>query len=104
MIIILRYKINQNAQIHPLVTLEQNYPNPCSGESALRFGLPRRCAVTLRVFDLLGRTVATVLDGEMDTGPHSARFDAGSLANGTYTILLQADGALIARRMTVLRK
>jgi len=85
------------------VTLMQNYPNPFNPSTTIRFALPETMHVALRVFDLLGRQVATVTEGTFDAGSHSVVFNASSLPSGVYLYQLEADGARITRRMTLMK-
>jgi hypothetical protein len=95
----------------PLTTqLFQNYPNPFNGETQIRFvvaGLPGgredRTRATLRVFDLLGREVATVAEGLFPPGSHTVRFDARGLASGFYWYRLQDGSTAVTRPMILLR-
>ncbi len=64
--------------------LEQNYPNPFNPSTTIRFSLPKREHVTLKVFDVLGREVATLVDGAVDTGEHAVMFNATALPSGIY--------------------
>ena len=57
--------------------------------------------VSLRVFDLLGRVVATVFEGRLEAGRHVVRFDASRLAPGVYLCVLTARGGSATRRMVV---
>jgi len=66
-------------------TLHQNYPNPFNPVTRIAFDLPDSDIVTLRVYDVTGRHVATLLDGAATAaGQHHVTFDAGGLASGLY--------------------
>jgi len=66
------------------VVLWQNYPNPFNPTTTIRFSLSRREHVTLKVFDVLGREVAKLVDKELNPGEHSVVFDATGLPSGEY--------------------
>ena len=83
--------------------LGQNYPNPFNPSTTIRFGLPERSAVTIKVFNLLGGEVATVVDGIYDAGERTVEFDAANLASGVYVYRLQAGTFTQTRKMVVLR-
>lgn len=72
------------------VDLHQNYPNPLNPNTTIRFSLPRHEYVTLKLFDVLGREVATLVDRELNPGEHSILFDATDLPSGVYFYHLQA--------------
>jgi uncharacterized protein (DUF1501 family) len=84
--------------------LEQNYPNPFNPTTRIGYrvsGLGSR--VKLAVYDLLGREVAVLVDGEMAPGRYSVTFDARNLASGVYLYRLEAGTYSETRRMTVVR-
>jgi hypothetical protein len=84
--------------------LGQNYPNPFNPNTTIRFDLPAPRHVTLKVFDLLGREVATLLDEQRREGEHTVRFDASRLTSGMYTYRLQAGANSVAiKKMLLLR-
>jgi hypothetical protein len=86
-----------------LFTLAQNYPNPFTGSTTIDFEIEEAGYVTLRVFDVLGRQVAVVIDGTLPADSHTARLDAGSLATGTYVYTLELNGQVLgSRRMLVI--
>jgi hypothetical protein len=84
--------------------LEQNYPNPFNPATAIPFRLSENGIVTLEVFDLLGRKVATVLDRrEFSTGDHQATFIANGLPSGTYVAAMSVGGRRQFIKMLLLR-
>jgi hypothetical protein len=65
--------------------LTQNYPNPFNPSTTIRFSLPENAAVRLTVYDLLGREVASLVDGALyAAGDHQVRFEADGLPAGVY--------------------
>lgn len=90
------------------LALGQNAPNPFEATTEIPFSLDQAGPVTLRVYDVLGRRVATLVDGELAAGAHSAAWsgttEAGQpAASGTYVYRLEAGGQTLTGRMTVVR-
>jgi hypothetical protein len=87
--------------------LDQNFPNPfpspANPQTLIRFELPHREHVSLRVYDMLGREVATLLDEVVDAGFQTVRFDAGNLASGVYLYQILTPSFRAARRMLIVR-
>jgi len=73
-------------EVHPnWISVVQNYPNPFNPTTTIAFQLSDESKVTVRVMNILGQQVATIVDGEeMDGGSQSVLFEAGSLASGVY--------------------
>ncbi|MDO9695690.1 MAG: FlgD immunoglobulin-like domain containing protein, partial [Candidatus Latescibacteria bacterium] len=90
------------------LALAQNRPNPFNPSTEIRFSVPRTTDVSLKVYDLAGRVVRTLFDGELQGGEHTAVWhgedDAGARASsGLYVYRLTAGGTTVARKMMLLK-
>lgn len=85
------------------LVLKQNYPNPFAGETTIAYRIGEPATVSLEIFDIWGRRIATVLDAEQAPGFYRARFTAGELAPGVYFYRLAAGAEALTRPMTVYR-
>ncbi len=83
--------------------LEQNSPNPFNGQTRIGFRVPGSGVVTLRVFDLLGHEVATLIDRWMAVGEYTTTFDSGMLASGIYLCRLTTGSSVSTKRMLLVR-
>jgi hypothetical protein len=83
--------------------LDQNFPNPFNPEATIAFALAVRARTSIRIFDVLGMEVATLLDGDMPAGEHQVVWHAGWHASGTYFYELRSGGFRAMRRMVLLR-
>ncbi len=83
--------------------LSQNYPNPFNPATKIDFSLPSAGHTTLKVFDMLGKEVATIVNDILPEGFHFRNFNAANLASGVYLYRLQSGGLVQTRRMVVLR-
>lgn len=75
--------------------LHQNYPNPFNASTMISFHLPVAAVVTLKVFDVRGNEVSTLINGKKSAGAYLVRFDAAGLASGIYFYRLEARGAML---------
>jgi hypothetical protein len=85
--------VERTGQLPSNFALEQNYPNPFNPTTMIRFSLPTSAKVTLKVYDVVGREVAELVDQELSAGVYNYRFDANRLAGGTYFCRMTATGA-----------
>ena len=85
------------------LTLGNVSPNPVSGNGRIQFSLHTSTNVSVKVYDLLGRAVMTLVDGARAQGANDVRFDASSLTTGMYLVRMEADGYVLSQRMTVVR-
>ena len=79
------------------------YPNPFNPATTIEFSLPRTSEVTLKVFNLLGEEVATLLSASLLSGSHSIKWNASNLASGVYLYRLQAGNFVEIRKMILMR-
>jgi hypothetical protein len=89
------------------IELFQNFPNPFNPSTRIRFTVPAsvgtRHVVSLRVYDLLGREVRTLVNEKLQAGSHEVTFNAGGLASGTYSCRLQAGDLVQTKKLLLLR-
>ncbi|MGQ9561274.1 MAG: T9SS type A sorting domain-containing protein [Candidatus Oleimicrobiaceae bacterium] len=83
--------------------LMQNYPNPFNPVTTIPFTLARQSFVELKVYDMQGREIKTLLSQKMDAGEHSVTFDASGLPTGHYFYRLIVDGKIMTKSMTLVK-
>jgi hypothetical protein len=83
--------------------LAQNYPNPFNPTTTIRYRLTTRSRVTLKVYDVLDREVATLVSRVEEPGYKAVQFDAGGLASGVYFYRMQAGSLVDVKKLVVLR-
>lgn len=83
--------------------LEQNYPNPFNPATAIRFSIPSAANVELRVYDMLGREVAMLVNEFKNAGTYQVGFEAGRIATGIYFYKLSAGNFTQIRKMLLIK-
>jgi hypothetical protein len=83
--------------------LAQNFPNPFNPTTSITFGVARRSALRLVVYDLLGRKLMTLADGVYEAGTYSAKADFTGRASGVYFYRLEAGSFQQVRKLVVAR-
>jgi len=83
--------------------VNQNYPNPFNPSTVIRFGLPTSTHVVVKIYNMLGQEVSTLLDEWKDAGQYEVTFDAGHLSSGVYLYRVQAGDAVTTKRMMLVK-
>ena len=83
--------------------LKQNYPNPFNPSTVIPFSVQGAGHVSLKVFDLVGREVANLIDGNYEAGSHEAIFNASELPSGTYLCRLRIGANTAIRKMLLIK-
>jgi enterochelin esterase-like enzyme len=87
----------------PAYNLAQNYPNPFNPVTNISYKLAKGGYVTLKIYDLLGREIAALVNEYKSQGRHDVRFDASGFASGVYVYGLRVNGFSSFRKFTVLK-
>jgi hypothetical protein len=97
-------KVKQNTTAIPTRhRLEQNYPNPFNPTTQIQYALPKSGRATLKIYDMAGREVATLVDQYQTAGEFTVTFNATQLATGVYFYRLNAGDYNEVKRMTLLK-
>jgi len=83
--------------------LFQNYPNPFNPQTNISFNLPEESFVKLKVINILGETISTLINERLSTGNHSIMFDGANLSSGIYLVVLESDNLVLTRKMILLK-
>ena len=83
--------------------LRQNFPNPFNPATGIQYDLPKSSYVTLTIYDMLGREIAKLMDGEQLAGSYTARFDASRLPSGVYFYRLTAGNYVSTQKMILMK-
>jgi len=83
--------------------LQQNYPNPFNPFTTINFTIPKSSFVTLKIFDINGSDVATLVSNEMPAGNHSTEWDAANMPSGIYFYRIQAEDFTATRKFVLMK-
>jgi N-acetylmuramoyl-L-alanine amidase len=90
--------------LQPLVySLGQNYPNPFNPQTTIDFSVPSAGFVSLKIYDMIGREVATLVQSELSPGRYQATWDATHFSSGTYFYRMSTDDFVSVKRLTLLK-
>ncbi len=95
--------IKKLAELPKEFMLYQNYPNPFNPTTVIQYQIPHTAFVTLKVYNILGKVVATLVNEKESPGTYSVDFNAMNLGNGVYFYQLKADNFISAKKMVLLK-
>jgi len=83
--------------------LSQNYPNPFNPSTTIKFNVPTKGHVNVKVFDVRGREVAQIHDGVLEASTYSMRFNGEGLSSGTYFYRVEGEGFSVTEKMQLVK-
>ncbi|PJA27477.1 MAG: hypothetical protein CO189_06945 [candidate division Zixibacteria bacterium CG_4_9_14_3_um_filter_46_8] len=91
------------AAVPAKAVLEDNVPNPFNAQTNISIDLPTSGKATLEIYNILGQKIATLIDGQLDAGPHTLNWDAANYSSGIYFYKLTAGELSITKRMSLIK-
>jgi len=96
--------VRTTVELNPTTfNLDQNYPNPFNPSTVIRFHLPSRSFVNLKVYDMTGREVSTLVDGIKEAGIHEIKFDASHMPSGNYFYRMVTDKFVETKKLVLIK-
>ena len=95
--------VEERAEIPKGFTLSQNYPNPFNPSTQIEYTVPSTGRVSLKVYDLMGREVATLYEGTRQPGNFVANFDGSALSSGMYVCRLSSGATSLSRKLVLVK-
>jgi hypothetical protein len=93
----------QKSEMPQKFRLDQNYPNPFNPTTTISFSLPSKSFVTLKIYDVLAKEVATLVNDELPAGTHSLTWNAGGAPSGVYFYQFQAGSYRDIKRLSLIK-
>jgi len=94
----------EEEEMLPIVyKLEQNYPNPFNPSTVIKFAVPERSNVLIKIYDILGSTVTTLVNEEMDTGWYQKVFNSSGYSSGVYIYRMEAGNYISTKKMLLIK-
>ncbi|HSD64725.1 MAG TPA: C25 family cysteine peptidase [Ignavibacteriaceae bacterium] len=84
-------------------SLSQNYPNPFNPSTTIKFGIPKEVKVTLKVYDILGAEIATIVNQKLDPGYYQYEWNAKEFASGVYIYRIEAGSFVKVKKMMIMK-
>ncbi len=95
--------VKPTKQLPVTFSLDQNYPNPFNPATIIQYSIPKTANVSLKVYDILGREITTLVNGERSVGTYKAEFNAGKFSSGVYFYQLRAGDFVSTKKMILLK-
>ena len=95
--------ITGNGEIPVSYSLSQNYPNPFNPETQINYSIPSKQFVSIKVFDMLGRQVAQLVNGVNEAGNYSITFNGSGLSSGIYYYKMESESFVETKRMVLVK-
>ena len=95
--------VNDKNNLPVQFNLDQNYPNPFNPSTRISFSIPEKSLTTLKIYDILGNEIATLLNEEKPAGYYELQFDASKLSSGVYLYKLQSNSFVQTKKMILLK-
>ncbi|NOR46115.1 MAG: T9SS type A sorting domain-containing protein [Candidatus Delongbacteria bacterium] len=95
--------IEENHNMPLTTSLEQNYPNPFNPTTTINFTIANEAKVSHVVYDVMGRAVAKLVDGNLSQGSHKVSFDASSMVSGVYYYNLKSGNVNQTKKMMLIK-
>jgi hypothetical protein len=95
--------ITNNISTPKSFVLSQNYPNPFNPTTVIQYEIPKSAMVTLKVYDILGREVKTLVNQYENSGNYSINFNASNLSSGVYFYQLRSGSYIVTKKMVLLK-
>jgi len=84
-------------------SLKQNYPNPFNPATKVKFAVPEKSNVLIKVYDILGSEVVTLVNEEMDAGWYDVNFNAAGYSSGVYLLRMEAGSYVNTKKMILMK-
>lgn len=94
---------NTNNKLLTNFSLSQNYPNPFNPSTVISYSIPNSSVVTLKVYDILGKEIVTLFQGNQVKGTYNILFDASHLSSGVYFYQLKTDNSTLIKKMILMK-
>ncbi|MGE5353683.1 MAG: T9SS type A sorting domain-containing protein, partial [Acidobacteriota bacterium] len=94
---------SQTGEVPGNYQLSQNYPNPFNPSTVINYTITKAGFVSLKVYNILGKEVATLVSGQMEAGAHSVQFNASNLPSGIYIYTIQAGEFSASKKLMLLK-
>ena len=95
--------LNPSNELPTVYKLYDNYPNPFNPATTIKYDLPRASYVKLMIYDMLGRTVSTLVDEKKDAGRYEVQWNASNYASGTYFYKMETEAYTDVKKMILVK-